>query len=177
MKEWVGVDGQPAYTKDLAMWPEMKDYWLLSWTSNLLRTHICRCNRRCSDAELLVITVLNSGPDMEFLEVLTEGLERVLLVRGGGREVITIYSWPIRNHSAHRSRHCLDRRHSTPTTGGTAAPVAASSRSSTYSTYKLSQLMMELRGLLLWNLRTTKSNNNLPGISAECIAFHEDSSL
>lgn len=31
-------------------------------------------------------------PDMEFLEVLMEGLDRVLLVRGGGREVITIYS-------------------------------------------------------------------------------------
>lgn len=31
--------------------------------------------------------------DMEFLEVLTEGLEKVLMVRGGGREVITIYSW------------------------------------------------------------------------------------
>ena len=30
--------------------------------------------------------------DLEFLEVLTEGLERVLMVRGGGREVITIYS-------------------------------------------------------------------------------------
>lgn len=30
--------------------------------------------------------------DMEFLEVLMEGLNRVLLVRGGGREVITIYS-------------------------------------------------------------------------------------
>lgn len=29
---------------------------------------------------------------MEFLEALTEGLERVLMVRGGGREVITIYS-------------------------------------------------------------------------------------
>jgi len=29
---------------------------------------------------------------MEFLEVLTEGLEQVLMVRGGGREVITIYS-------------------------------------------------------------------------------------
>uniref|UniRef100_A0A671Q1I7 Solute carrier family 12 member 7-like n=1 Tax=Sinocyclocheilus anshuiensis TaxID=1608454 RepID=A0A671Q1I7_9TELE len=29
---------------------------------------------------------------MEFLEVLMEGLNRVLLVRGGGREVITIYS-------------------------------------------------------------------------------------
>ncbi|ROL44717.1 Solute carrier family 12 member 7 [Anabarilius grahami] len=37
----------------------------------------------------------NKGGDenyMEFLEVLTEGLGRVLLVRGGGREVITIYS-------------------------------------------------------------------------------------
>ena len=29
---------------------------------------------------------------MEFLDVLTEGLQRVLMVRGGGREVITIYS-------------------------------------------------------------------------------------
>jgi hypothetical protein len=29
---------------------------------------------------------------MDFLEALTEGLERVLLVRGGGREVVTIYS-------------------------------------------------------------------------------------
>lgn len=35
---------------------------------------------------------LNTNLDMEFLEVLTEGLERVLMVRGGGREVITIYS-------------------------------------------------------------------------------------
>jgi len=30
--------------------------------------------------------------DMEFLEVMTEGLDKVLMVRGGGREVITIYS-------------------------------------------------------------------------------------
>ncbi|CAG0896604.1 unnamed protein product [Darwinula stevensoni] len=29
---------------------------------------------------------------MEFLEVLTEGLERVLMARGSGREMITIYS-------------------------------------------------------------------------------------
>ena len=29
---------------------------------------------------------------MDFLEVLTEGLDRVMMVRGGGREVITIYS-------------------------------------------------------------------------------------
>lgn len=40
-----------------------------------------------------VFTPLTCTSDMEFLEVLTEGLERVLLVRGGGREVITIYSW------------------------------------------------------------------------------------
>lgn len=31
--------------------------------------------------------------DMEFLEVLTEGLDNVLMVRGSGSEVITIYSW------------------------------------------------------------------------------------
>ncbi|CAJ0918542.1 unnamed protein product [Ranitomeya imitator] len=47
------------------------------------------------DAKLVLLNM--PGPprnpqDMEFLEVLTEGLERVLLVRGGGTEVITIYS-------------------------------------------------------------------------------------
>ncbi len=36
--------------------------------------------------------LLDQMTDMEYLEVLTEGLERVLMVRGGGREVITIYS-------------------------------------------------------------------------------------
>eukprot|EP00731_Ephydatia_muelleri_P026279 Em0018g379a len=48
----------------------------------------------------LVIVNLPSPPHekaeeenyMEYLEVLTEGLQRVLMVRGGGREVITIYS-------------------------------------------------------------------------------------
>ncbi len=40
---------------------------------------------------------LDCFSDMEFLEVLTEGLNRVLLVRGGGREVITIYSWSVLN--------------------------------------------------------------------------------
>lgn len=34
----------------------------------------------------------NCVTDMEFLEVMTEGLDKVLMVRGGGREVITIYS-------------------------------------------------------------------------------------
>lgn len=41
---------------------------------------------------IVVLVFLDSGADMEFLEVLTEHLDRVLLVRGGGREVITIYS-------------------------------------------------------------------------------------
>lgn len=54
---------------------------------------------RSHDAKLVLLNM--PGPPrnpegdenyMEFLEVLTEGLERVLLVRGGGTEVITIYS-------------------------------------------------------------------------------------
>uniref|UniRef100_A0AAQ5XK35 Solute carrier family 12 member 4 n=1 Tax=Amphiprion ocellaris TaxID=80972 RepID=A0AAQ5XK35_AMPOC len=54
---------------------------------------------RSHDARLVLLNMpgppRNTDGDenyMEFLEVLTEGLERVLLVRGGGREVITIYS-------------------------------------------------------------------------------------
>ncbi|CAH2050752.1 unnamed protein product, partial [Iphiclides podalirius] len=56
---------------------------------------------RSHDAQLVILNL--PGPPrltelemesnyMEFLEVLTEGLEKVLMVRGGGREVITIYS-------------------------------------------------------------------------------------
>lgn len=45
------------------------------------------CNVLCSYHTLTAVF-----SDMEFLEVLLEGLNRVLLVRGGGREVITIYS-------------------------------------------------------------------------------------
>ncbi|XP_075044934.1 solute carrier family 12 member 4 isoform X2 [Mixophyes fleayi] len=54
---------------------------------------------RSHDAKLVLLNMpgppKNTDGDenyMEFLEVLTEGLEKVLLVRGGGREVITIYS-------------------------------------------------------------------------------------
>ncbi|CAG0890118.1 unnamed protein product [Darwinula stevensoni] len=56
---------------------------------------------RSHQAQLVVLNLpgppkaTKKGSDlnyMEFLEVLTEGLERVLMVRGGGREVITIYS-------------------------------------------------------------------------------------
>jgi len=54
---------------------------------------------KSQDAQLVVINLpgppkIKVGEEnyMEFIEVLTEGLERVLMVRGGGREVITIYS-------------------------------------------------------------------------------------
>ncbi|XP_012540459.1 solute carrier family 12 member 5 isoform X2 [Monomorium pharaonis] len=54
-----------------------------------------------SEAQLVILNLPGPPRDtkmeresnyMEFLEVLTEGLERVLMVRGSGREVITIYS-------------------------------------------------------------------------------------
>ncbi|XP_018328608.1 solute carrier family 12 member 4 isoform X2 [Agrilus planipennis] len=56
---------------------------------------------RSHDAQLVILNLPGPPKDtkleresnyMEFLEVLTEGLEKVLMVRGGGREVITIYS-------------------------------------------------------------------------------------
>lgn len=45
-----------------------------------------------SPCSVVAVVLLDGHADMEFLEVLTEHLDRVLLVRGGGREVITIYS-------------------------------------------------------------------------------------
>ncbi|KAJ7360572.1 hypothetical protein OS493_015680 [Desmophyllum pertusum] len=54
---------------------------------------------RSTGTELLVINLPGAPAEesdwlhyMEFLDELTEGLDRVLMVRGGGREVITIYS-------------------------------------------------------------------------------------
>ncbi|XP_044257294.1 solute carrier family 12 member 4 isoform X3 [Tribolium madens] len=56
---------------------------------------------RSHEAQLVILNLPGPPKDtkleresnyMEFLEVLTEGLERVLMVRGGGQEVITIYS-------------------------------------------------------------------------------------
>uniref|UniRef100_A0AAY4CHE3 Uncharacterized protein n=1 Tax=Denticeps clupeoides TaxID=299321 RepID=A0AAY4CHE3_9TELE len=72
--------------------------------SNVRRMHTAlRLNgviaKKSQEAKLVLLNM--PGPPknrkgdenyMEFLEVLTEGLNRVLLVRGGGREVITIYS-------------------------------------------------------------------------------------
>ncbi|XP_025993316.1 solute carrier family 12 member 4 isoform X2 [Solenopsis invicta] len=54
-----------------------------------------------SEAQLVILNLPGPPRDtkmeresnyMEFLEVLTEGLERVLMVRGSGREVVTMYS-------------------------------------------------------------------------------------
>ncbi|CAL1284515.1 unnamed protein product [Larinioides sclopetarius] len=54
---------------------------------------------KSQDAQLVFINLpgppkIQAGEEnyMEFIEVLTEGMEKVLMVRGGGREVITIYS-------------------------------------------------------------------------------------
>ncbi|GCB68201.1 hypothetical protein scyTo_0000842 [Scyliorhinus torazame] len=72
--------------------------------SNVRRMHTAvRLNEvvvnKSQDARLVLLNM--PGPPknrqgdenyMEFLEVLTEGLNRVLMVRGGGSEVITIYS-------------------------------------------------------------------------------------
>ena len=40
----------------------------------------------------LVDILKTHNTDMEYLEVLTEGLDRVLMVRGSGKEVVTIFS-------------------------------------------------------------------------------------
>lgn len=66
--------------------------YLSLWQKGLLlhRPLLYHCFFSCKKTTFLYCYCLS---DMEFLEVLTEGLNRVLLVRGGGREVITIYSW------------------------------------------------------------------------------------
>uniref|UniRef100_A0AAQ4NME3 Solute carrier family 12 member 7b n=1 Tax=Gasterosteus aculeatus aculeatus TaxID=481459 RepID=A0AAQ4NME3_GASAC len=78
------------------------DLWLNQ--SNVRRMHTAvKLNEivvnKSQGAQLVLLNMpgppRNRGGDenyMEFLEVLLEGLNRVLLVRGGGREVITIYS-------------------------------------------------------------------------------------
>ncbi|XP_029286568.1 solute carrier family 12 member 5 [Cottoperca gobio] len=82
----------------------MKPEWENLNQSNVRRMHTAlRLNeviiKKSSEAKLVLLNM--PGPPknrtgdenyMEFLEVLTDGLNRVLLVRGGGREVITIYS-------------------------------------------------------------------------------------
>ena len=56
-------------------------------------TPILTENQREFIRQFVLVFILDSKTtDMEFLDELTEGLDRVLMVRGGGREVITIYS-------------------------------------------------------------------------------------
>uniref|UniRef100_A0A8D3EB49 Solute carrier family 12 member 5-like n=1 Tax=Scophthalmus maximus TaxID=52904 RepID=A0A8D3EB49_SCOMX len=90
-------DGEPANSLSFALSS-------LRNQSNVRRMHTAlRLNeviiKKSSEAKLVLLNM--PGPPknrtgdenyMEFLEVLTDGLNRVLLVRGGGREVITIYS-------------------------------------------------------------------------------------
>ncbi|XP_041946681.1 solute carrier family 12 member 5 isoform X1 [Alosa sapidissima] len=104
------ADGEPAKPPTGAT-PEgikdlfsMKPEWENLNQSNVRRMHTAlRLNnvivKKSSEAKLVLLNMPGppknrSGDEnyMEFLEVLTEGLNRVLLVRGGGREVITIYS-------------------------------------------------------------------------------------
>uniref|UniRef100_A0A674B0S1 Solute carrier family 12 member 5-like n=1 Tax=Salmo trutta TaxID=8032 RepID=A0A674B0S1_SALTR len=104
------ADGEPAKPPG-ASTPEgikdifnMKPEWENLNQSNVRRMHTAlRLNgvivKKSSEAKLVLLNMPGppnnrSGDEnyMEFLEVLTEGLNRVLLVRGGGREVITIYS-------------------------------------------------------------------------------------
>lgn len=94
-------DTGPSGFKDLF---SLKPEWGNLDQSNVRRMHTAvKLNgvvlNKSQDAQLVLLNM--PGPPksrqgdenyMEFLEVLTEGLNRVLLVRGGGREVITIYS-------------------------------------------------------------------------------------
>ncbi|XP_032966227.1 solute carrier family 12 member 7 isoform X3 [Rhinolophus ferrumequinum] len=93
----VGISG----FKDLF---SLKPEWGNLNQSNVRRMHTAvKLNgvvlNKSQDAQLVLLNM--PGPPrnrqgdenyMEFLEVLTEGLHRVLLVRGSGREVVTIYS-------------------------------------------------------------------------------------
>uniref|UniRef100_A0A674MTB0 Solute carrier family 12 member 5a n=1 Tax=Takifugu rubripes TaxID=31033 RepID=A0A674MTB0_TAKRU len=98
-------DGEPAKPPGAATPEGIKDIFNMKPNqSNVRRMHTAlRLNevilKKSSEAKLVLLNM--PGPPknrtgdenyMEFLEVLSEGLNRVLLVRGGGREVITIYS-------------------------------------------------------------------------------------
>jgi potassium/chloride transporter 4/5/6 len=107
-------EAPPAYQgqNHLSVMPGMPEHKMKSLeslqpeNSNVRRMHTAvKLNEsivgKSHDAKLVLLNLPGppkvAGKDkdasyMEFLEVLTEGLERVLMVRGGGREVITIYS-------------------------------------------------------------------------------------
>ncbi|XP_050454896.1 solute carrier family 12 member 6 isoform X3 [Cataglyphis hispanica] len=86
--------------------PEVKKPTITPDESDVRRMHTSLklnevIRKMSSEAQLVILNLPGPPRDtkmeresnyMEFLEVLTEGLERVLMVRGSGREVITIYS-------------------------------------------------------------------------------------
>ncbi|XP_011874240.1 PREDICTED: solute carrier family 12 member 7 isoform X1 [Vollenhovia emeryi] len=86
--------------------PEMKKPTITPDEGDVRRMHTSLklnevIRKMSSEAQLVILNLPGPPRDtkmeresnyMEFLEVLTEGLERVLMVRGSGREVITIYS-------------------------------------------------------------------------------------
>ncbi|MEE6506541.1 hypothetical protein FKM82_007720 [Ascaphus truei] len=94
----------PGTTEGIRDFFNMKPEWENLNQSNVRRMHTAvKLNevivKKSQDARLVLLNM--PGPPrnrkgdenyMEFLEVLTEHLDRVMLVRGGGREVITIYS-------------------------------------------------------------------------------------
>lgn len=57
-----------------------------------LLTFTLRCSIRSSPLAHKLTRTLQPLIDMEFIEIITDKLERVLLVQNGGREVITIHS-------------------------------------------------------------------------------------
>uniref|UniRef100_A0A8C6PCE4 Solute carrier family 12 member 5a n=1 Tax=Nothobranchius furzeri TaxID=105023 RepID=A0A8C6PCE4_NOTFU len=98
-------DGEPAKPLGAVTPEDIKDIFNMKPNqSNVRRMHTAlRLNevilKKSSEAKLVLLNMPGAPRNrtgdenyMEFLEVLTEGLNRVLLVRGGGREVITIYS-------------------------------------------------------------------------------------
>uniref|UniRef100_A0A452VA21 Solute carrier family 12 member 7 n=1 Tax=Ursus maritimus TaxID=29073 RepID=A0A452VA21_URSMA len=84
----VATRTQAPSTPDKVQMTWTKEKWCGGAASSRVPTSLCRGLPSVQPA----VSLTQVTPDMEFLEVLTEGLNRVLLVRGSGREVVTIYS-------------------------------------------------------------------------------------
>lgn len=92
-----GKEGKDGFKKLLDIKPDKANVRRMHTAVKLNEVIVSKSH----DAQLVIVNLpgppklqsaKNDSNYMEFLEVLTEGLDRVLMVRGGGREVITIYS-------------------------------------------------------------------------------------